>query len=77
MSPNPVIVRTLDLGGRKLAREVLHTEEDNPVLGLRGIRLTMARPEIFRIQLRGSVPGRRPRTAVDHAADGHDRGRDP
>jgi phosphotransferase system enzyme I (PtsI) len=53
MSPYPVIVRTLDLGGRKLAREVLHTEEDNPVLGLRGIRLTMARPEIFRIQLRG------------------------
>ena len=53
MSPHPVVVRTLDLGGRKLAREVLHTEEDNPVLGLRGIRLTMARPEIFRIQLRG------------------------
>jgi phosphotransferase system enzyme I (PtsI) len=53
MGPYPVIVRTLDLGGRKLAREVLHTEEDNPVLGLRGIRLTMARPEIFRIQLRG------------------------
>ena len=53
MRPHPVIVRTLDLGGRKLAREVLHTEEDNPVLGLRGIRLTMARPEIFRVQLRG------------------------
>ena len=53
MSPHPVVVRTLDLGGRKLAREVLHTEEDNPVLGLRGIRLTMARPEIFRVQLRG------------------------
>ena len=53
MSPYPVIVRTLDLGGRKLAREVLHTEEDNPVLGLRGIRLTMARKEIFRVQLRG------------------------
>ncbi len=28
MQPHPVIVRTLDLGGRKLAREVLHTEED-------------------------------------------------
>ena len=53
MSPYPVIVRTLDLGGRKLAKEVLHTEEDNPVLGLRGIRLTMARQEIFRVQLRG------------------------
>lgn len=53
MAPHPVIVRTYDLGGRKLAREVMHTKEENPVLGLRGIRLTMARPEIFRIQLRG------------------------
>ena len=53
MSPHKVIIRTLDLGGRKLAREVLETEEDNPVLGLRGIRLTLARPQIFRTQLRG------------------------
>lgn len=53
MAPHPVIVRTYDLGGRKLAREVMHSKEENPVLGLRGIRLTMARPEIFRIQLRG------------------------
>ena len=53
MDPHPVIVRTYDLGGRKLAREVMATREENPVLGLRGIRLTMARPEVFRIQLRG------------------------
>ncbi len=53
MDPHPVIVRTYDLGGRKLAREVMATQEENPVLGLRGIRLTMARPEVFRIQLRG------------------------
>ncbi|MEM9292379.1 MAG: phosphoenolpyruvate--protein phosphotransferase [Acidobacteriota bacterium] len=52
VSPHPVIVRTYDLGGRKLARELLATEEQNPVLGLRGIRLTMARPEMFRVQLR-------------------------
>ena len=52
-APYPAIIRTYDLGGRKLAREVMRTEEENPVLGLRGIRLTMARPEVFRTQLRG------------------------
>ncbi len=51
-TPHPAIVRTFDLGGRKLAREVMHTAEENPVLGLRGIRLTLARPEVFRHQVR-------------------------
>jgi phosphotransferase system enzyme I (PtsI) len=31
---------------------MMATREDNPVLGLRGVRLTLARPEIFRTQLR-------------------------
>lgn len=53
MSPHPVLIRTFDLGGRKLAREVMATDEENPVLGLRGIRLTLARPQIFKTQLRG------------------------
>ena len=52
MHPHPVVIRTFDLGGQKLAREVMHTHEEHPVLGLRGIRLTLARPEIFRVQLR-------------------------
>jgi phosphotransferase system enzyme I (PtsI) len=52
MAPHPVVIRTFDLGGRKLAREVMETHESNPVLGLRGIRLTLARPHIFRIQVR-------------------------
>ncbi|MEZ5313069.1 MAG: phosphoenolpyruvate--protein phosphotransferase [Thermoanaerobaculia bacterium] len=51
-APHPVIVRTYDLGGKKLAREMMESEEDNPVLGLRGIRLTLARPQIFRTQIR-------------------------
>lgn len=51
-SPYPAIIRTYDLGGRKLARELLETKEENPVLGLRGIRVTLARPEMFRTQLR-------------------------
>ncbi|HXO21767.1 MAG TPA: phosphoenolpyruvate--protein phosphotransferase [Thermoanaerobaculia bacterium] len=52
-APHPAIIRTYDLGGRKLAREVMATHEENPVLGLRGIRLTLARPDVFRAQLRG------------------------
>jgi phosphotransferase system enzyme I (PtsI) len=51
-APHPAVIRTYDLGGRKLAREVLETHEENPVLGLRGIRLTLARPEVFRTQIR-------------------------
>jgi phosphotransferase system enzyme I (PtsI) len=51
-APYPAIIRTYDLGGRKLAREMMATQEDNPVLGLRGIRLTLARPDIFRSQVR-------------------------
>ncbi len=51
--PHPATIRTYDLGGRKLAREMMESKEDNPVLGLRGIRLTLARPQIFRTQLRG------------------------
>ncbi len=52
-APHPAVIRTYDLGGRKLAREMMESEEENPVLGLRGIRLTLARPQIFRLQLRG------------------------
>lgn len=51
-APHPAIIRTYDLGGRKIAREVMATHEDNPVLGLRGVRLTLARPDIFHGQLR-------------------------
>ncbi len=54
-SPNPAIIRTYDLGGRKIAREVIATHEANPVLGLRGIRLTLSRLDIFRTQLRALI----------------------
>jgi phosphoenolpyruvate-protein phosphotransferase (PTS system enzyme I) len=51
-APFPAVVRTYDLGGRKLAREMMESAEENPVLGLRGIRLTLARPQIFSTQIR-------------------------
>lgn len=48
----PVTIRTYDLGGRKLAREILGQLEANPALGLRGVRLALARPDFFRTQMR-------------------------
>lgn len=54
-SPKPVIIRTFDLGGKKLAREVMGGEEGNPVLGLRGIRLCFSKPGFFRTQLRALI----------------------
>jgi len=53
MAPNPVTIRTFDLGGRKLASEIIGGgSEANPVLGLRGIRLCFSKPDFFRAQLR-------------------------
>ncbi|MCD4750662.1 MAG: phosphoenolpyruvate--protein phosphotransferase [Thermoanaerobaculales bacterium] len=52
MGDAPVTIRTFDLGGKKLAREVMGSEEANPVLGLRGIRLCFSKPGFFQTQLR-------------------------
>lgn len=52
MGERTVTIRTFDLGGKKLAREVTGSEESNPVLGLRGIRLCFSKPEFFETQLR-------------------------
>ena len=51
-APHPAIIRTYDLGGRKLASKLLDVHEENPVLGLRGVRLTLAQPEVFKPQIR-------------------------
>ncbi len=47
-----VIVRTLDAGGDKLPVETLTEPEPNPFLGWRGIRVSLARPAMFREQVR-------------------------
>jgi len=64
MGDAPVTIRTFDLGGRKLAREVIGGDEANPVLGLRGIRLCFSQPEFFRTQLRAIL-----RTAGEFPSD--------
>jgi phosphotransferase system enzyme I (PtsI) len=47
----PVTIRTVDAGGDKPVPGFT-VEESNPFLGLRGIRLSLARPEVFRVQIR-------------------------
>jgi len=66
MNGRQVTIRTFDLGGKKLAREVIGTTEANPVLGLRGIRLCFSQPAFFRTQLRAilRVAGEFPRGRV-------------
>jgi phosphoenolpyruvate-protein phosphotransferase (PTS system enzyme I) len=48
----PVTIRTFDAGGDKPVPGFTLDGEANPFLGLRGLRLCLARPEIFAIQLR-------------------------
>src|SRR5207248_6481295 len=51
--PNPLIIRTFDLGGDKLAPGTVDiTDELNPFLGWRAIRFCLENVEIFKAQLR-------------------------
>ena len=52
MNNLPVVLRTLDIGGDKPLPYVEAPHEENPFLGVRGIRLCLARPDLFREQLR-------------------------
>ncbi|MBI3322487.1 MAG: phosphoenolpyruvate--protein phosphotransferase [Candidatus Omnitrophica bacterium] len=52
MAPRPVIIRTIDLGGDKFMSELRVPREMNPFLGWRAIRFCLARPDIFKVQLR-------------------------
>lgn len=52
IAPETAIIRTLDLGGDKLAAGGRAAEEANPFLGWRAIRLCLDRPALFKTQLR-------------------------
>ena len=52
LAPLPVVIRTLDIGMDKQLHTYGQNDEDNPALGLRGIRMSLANPEQFIIQLR-------------------------
>lgn len=52
MKELPVTIRTMDLGADKNPKWLNHGIADNPALGLTGIRLCLAEPLMFRVQLR-------------------------
>ncbi|MET3666795.1 phosphoenolpyruvate--protein phosphotransferase [Caulobacter sp. 1776] len=48
----PLIIRTLDVGGDKAAPYLPIPAEENPALGLRGVRVSLWRPHLLKTQLR-------------------------
>jgi len=52
LKPDPVIIRTLDLGGDKFLSHLPIPPEMNPFLGWRAIRFCLEEKEVFRAQLR-------------------------
>jgi phosphotransferase system enzyme I (PtsI) len=52
MKPQPIVIRTLDLGGDKFLSHLQVPQEMNPFLGWRAIRFCLAETELFRVQLR-------------------------
>ncbi|MBM3306882.1 MAG: phosphoenolpyruvate--protein phosphotransferase [Candidatus Eisenbacteria bacterium] len=52
VAPSPVVVRTLDVGGDKLAPPGSGEREANPFLGWRGIRYSLSHTDLFMTQLR-------------------------
>jgi phosphocarrier protein FPr len=57
----PVVIRTLDVGGDKPLPALPLPHEDNPFLGVRGLRLGLVHPEVLGTQLRALA-----RAAADH-----------
>ncbi|MDB4942685.1 MAG: Phosphoenolpyruvate-protein phosphotransferase of system [Labilithrix sp.] len=55
VSPQPVTLRTFDIGGDKFASTFQLPSEMNPALGLRAVRLALKQPQVFLTQLRAMV----------------------
>ena len=52
IAPNPVTIRSLDLGGDKFVSSLQIPRDMSPYLGCRAIRFCLTRPDIFKTQLR-------------------------
>jgi phosphoenolpyruvate-protein phosphotransferase len=57
LGDRPLIVRTFDIGADKKVSYLGTAVEENPALGLRGVRLSLARPDLLATQLRAIVRG--------------------
>lgn len=53
----PIIVRTLDIGGDKPISYIPFPFEENPALGVRGVRHSLANIELFETQIRSIIGG--------------------
>lgn len=63
----PLVARTLDVGGDKPLPYWPVPREDNPFLGLRGIRLALTRPEVLETQLRALLMAAAPAAESEQA----------
>ncbi|HKQ12339.1 MAG TPA: phosphoenolpyruvate--protein phosphotransferase [Steroidobacteraceae bacterium] len=52
LAGRPLVIRTLDIGGDKPIPYLPMPAEPNPALGLRGVRTSLWRPDLLRVQLR-------------------------
>jgi multiphosphoryl transfer protein len=55
LAGKPLTLRTLDIGGDKPIPYLPLPHEDNPALGLRGVRTSLWRPDLLRVQLRAAL----------------------
>jgi multiphosphoryl transfer protein len=55
LAGRPLVLRLLDVGGDKPLSYLPFPPEDNPALGLRGIRTGLAQPDLLRTQLRAAL----------------------
>jgi phosphoenolpyruvate-protein phosphotransferase len=55
LGARPLVLRLMDVGGDKPLKYLPLPHEDNPALGLRGIRTALARPDLLRTQLRAAL----------------------
>ncbi len=73
MGGMPVTIRTLDLGADKAdGTGIALGSEPNPALGVRGVRLSMAHPQLFATQLRAILRAASFGPRAHSRADGHD-----
>lgn len=52
LNSKPLTIRTIDIGGDKMANWYPHFTEDNPYLGCRGIRFSLKYPQVLKTQLK-------------------------